>query len=331
VFLVVSGVLLYLLFPSIVEVFEAWDRLGEVHPAWLAVIVVFEALSFLCMWLLQRIALRTREWYSVITTQLAGNAFNRITPGGGATGTALQARMLSDAGFDLAAAGTALTVQSIMVTAAVVAMPVLSLPAVIAGTDVPGRLRDAVFVGAGVFVLMCALGAVLLGTRRPVAWLGDAIERVANPFRRHSPKIVGLGARMLRERDLIRMTMGSKWLAAVGAAVGRWGFEYLALLATLYAIDARPDPWLVLLAFVASSVLGLLPFTPGGLGFVEAGMTATLAVAGITPEAAVLATLVFRLVSFWLPLPVGLAAAFAFRRRHPRPIATTARGAAAGS
>jgi hypothetical protein len=47
-------------------------------------------------------------------------------------------------------------------------------------------------------------------------------------------------------------------------------------------------------------------------------MTATLALAGIRPEAAVLATLVFRLFSFWLPLPVGIAAGFIYRRRHPR-------------
>lgn len=44
----------------------------------------------------------------------------------------------------------------------------------------------------------------------------------------------------------------------------------------------------------------------GGLGFVEAGLTATLA----------LATLAYRLFSFWLPIPVGLAAALAHRHRY---------------
>ena len=52
-------------------------------------------------------------------------------------------------------------------------------------------------------------------------------------------------------------------------------------------------------------------------GFVEAGLTGTLALAGVHTGDAVLATLVFRLVSFWLPLPVGLGAFFAFRHRHP--------------
>jgi len=112
--------------------------------------------------------------------------------------------------------------------------------------------------------------------------------------------------------------MGARWPEAVGAAVGRWFFEYLVLLVALYAIDAEPDPWSVLLAFVAASLLSMIPITPGGLGFVEAGLTATLAAAGIGAEEAVAATLLFRLVSFWLPLPVGAGAWWWFRRCYPR-------------
>ena len=65
-------------------------------------------------------------------------------------------------------------------------------------------------------------------------------------------------------------------------------------------------------------MLGLLPFTPGGLGFVEAGLTATLALAGVSAGNALVTTLVYRLLTFWLPLPVGAIAAFVFRRRYPR-------------
>ena len=85
----------------------------------------------------------------------------------------------------------------------------------------------------------------------------------------------------------------------------------------LVAVGASPDPWLVLFAFVAASVLTWVPLTPGGVGFVEAGLTGTLVLAGVAAPAAVLATLVFRLFSFWLPLPLGAVAAFAFRRRYP--------------
>ncbi|HEU5301220.1 MAG TPA: lysylphosphatidylglycerol synthase transmembrane domain-containing protein [Acidimicrobiia bacterium] len=316
--LFVTAVCLYVFAPSIAEVFEAWDKLGKVHPIAIPVILALEAGSFWCMWLLQRIALRTHGWFPVITTQLAGNAFNRITPGGGATGTVLQARMLADAGFDAAKAGTAVTAQSILITAAVVTLPVFAIPAILLGTAVPSDLESGMWIGGVVFITMLVIGALLLATRRPVDAMGRGIQRIANVFRVKRPKIEGLGERLLVERDELRRSMGSRWLEAVGASIGRWAFEYFALLVILFAIGARPDIWLVLLAFVAASVLAMIPFSPGGLGFVEAGLTATLAVSGISAGEALLATLVFRLVSFWLPIPVGLIAAWLFRRRYPR-------------
>ena len=318
VVLVLMGVSLYLLAPSIAEVFSAWDRLGDFNPLALPVVLALEIGSFACVWLLQAIALRRNHWDAIILSQLAANAFSRVTPGGGATSTAVQARMLADAGVGYTTALTAITVQSLLVTAALVAMPVLVVPGVLTGATLPGSLLQAAWLGAAVFVVMAAVGTLLLATRRPVCVLGDAVARVANVFRFRRPKIEGLGGRLLRERDEIRRTMGSRWAEAVGAAVGRWFFEYLVLLLALYAIDAKPDPWSVLLAFVAASLLSMIPLTPGGLGFVEAGLAATLAAAGIGAQKALAATLLFRLVSFWLPLPVGAVAGWWFRRRYPR-------------
>ena len=67
------------------------------------------------------------------------------------------------------------------------------------------------------------------------------------------------------------------------ATVGRWAFDYATLLAALAAVGSTPRPALVLLAFCAAQVLAQVPVTPGGLGFVEAGLTATLALAGVGP------------------------------------------------
>jgi len=316
--LVVTAFSLYLLAPSIVEVFSAWDRLGDFNPLALPVVLVLEAASFGCVWFLTAIALRRNQWDAIILSQLAGNAFSRVTPGGGATGTAVQTRMLADAGIPYTTALTALTVQSLLITAALVAMPVFVIPGVITGAALPDSLLQAAWLGAVVFVIMVAVGSLLLATRRPVRVLGDGVAWVVNHIRFRRPPIEGLGERLLVERDEIRETMGSRWVEAVGAAVGRWAFEYLVLLVTLYAIDAKPSPWPVLLAFVAASLLSMIPITPGGLGFVEAGLAATLATAGIGAQKALAATLLFRLVSFWLPLPVGAVAGWWFRRRYPR-------------
>jgi uncharacterized protein (TIRG00374 family) len=317
-FLVITGICFYVFAPSLAEVFNAWDHLGDVHPIALLAVLACEGASFVCWWALIRIALRTRDWFAIATTQLAANAFNQVTPGGGAPGTALQARMLADAGFDVTASATGIAVQSLLQAATVAAMPLLAIPAiVILGISVPGTLADGAWVGAALFVVIFVLVGLLLGSRRFACRLGGFIQRIGNLEPRETP-LDHIGEKLLHERDEIRDTMGEHWVAATAQSVGRWAFEYFALLITLYAIGAKPEPWLVLFAFVFASVLRMLPFTPGGLGFVEAGLAGALALAGISAGASLLATLVFRLVSFWLPIPVGVAAAILYRRRYPR-------------
>ena len=110
--------------------------------------------------------------------------------------------------------------------------------------------------------------------------------------------------------------LGRRWWEALLFAAGRWVLDYLTLLAALTAIHAESRPSTVLLAFCAAQFLGTLPLTPGGLGFVEAGLTGTLALAGVPAGEAVVATLAYRLVSFWLPIPAGGVAAILHRRHY---------------
>jgi uncharacterized protein (TIRG00374 family) len=114
----------------------------------------------------------------------------------------------------------------------------------------------------------------------------------------------------------VRRTLGRRWPEALAAAEGRWLLDFLTLLAALEAVDARPRLSLALLAYCAAQLLAQVPVTPGGLGVVEAGLTGTLAIAGVPAAAAAVATLAYRLVSYWLPLPAGAVAWFVHRRRY---------------
>jgi uncharacterized protein (TIRG00374 family) len=98
----------------------------------------------------------------------------------------------------------------------------------------------------------------------------------------------------------------------------------------LLAVGADPNPSLVLLAFVASQVLAMVPLTPGGLGFVEAGLTATLTVAGVPASLAVVATLAYRLASYWIPMVVGMVAFGMFRHRYRHGLRERSLGGGAG-
>jgi uncharacterized protein (TIRG00374 family) len=315
--LLVTAVSLYLLAPGLLEVFGAWNRLEDVNPLWLPVMLALQTGSYACMWAIQRIALRTKRWGSVITSQLASNAFGRVVPGGVAASGAMQYAMLVRAGVDAARAASGMTASSVLVFGTLCALPVLAVPAILGGAPVDPGLETAAAIGAVVFVLLFALGAACLAFDRPLVVLGTAAEWVRNRvLRRRATPRGNLSRRLLRERDVVQEVLGHNWWQALLFASGRWVLDYLTLLAALGAVGAHPRPSLVLLAFFAAQLLGTLPLTPGGLGFVEAGLTGTLALAGVSARDAVVATLAYRLVSFWLPIPAGAIAAVVHRRKY---------------
>ncbi len=313
--LTLTGVSIYLLLPSLVEVFSSWPALRDVNPLWFGVMAGSQAASLVCIWALQRVLLRTHAWFAVATSQLAGSAFGRIVPGGGAAAAALQSTMLIRSGIHPARAGSAVTSAQLLSVATLTTLPLVSLISIASGAPVDAGLLAAAWIGATAFVALFAVGAVLLLARRPIRWVGAAIEAVLNRIR-PGAGVRGLPALLARERRRLAEALARKWPEALAASVGRWAFDYLTLLAALWAVDAQPNPSLVLLAFVLSILLSFIPLTPGGLGFVEAGLTGTLALAGVAASDAVVAALAYRLFSYWLHLPVGLAAYGLFRRRY---------------
>jgi uncharacterized protein (TIRG00374 family) len=317
-FLVVAAASLYILWPSLLNVFSAWPDLLSIEPAWFPAMLAFEVASFVCIWLLQCIALRTRLGFAVITAQVAGNAFSRIVPAGAAAGGALQYRMLTQAAFDAPRVATGLAAASLISTSTVFALPLLALPTILFGAPVPKGLAQAAVLGAVAFTLFVAFGAVLLTADRPLLLVARGIERLLARLPREHAASRDLPERLIRQRDEMRRSLGADWWKALLAASGNWLLDYGALLAALTAVGARPRPSLVLLAYVAAIVLGMIPITPGGLGFVEAGLTAGLALAQVAPANAILATLAYRLVSYWLPILAGPIAYALFVRRYDR-------------
>jgi len=315
IWLTITGISLYLVAPSLLEVLGSWEDIDRLAPAWLAGMALLQGASLACLWELQRLSIHTREWYPVIASQLAGNALARVAPGGGAVGAALQYKMLVQAGIERARAVAGLTAANLLTFGVVLALPVLTIPTLIRG-GVDASLVEATVLGLVVFGALFAVSAVLLAFDAPLAWVGMTIQRVRNRLRRRSPPLVGLAYRLLLERDRILATLGPRWKRALAATVGRWAFDYGTLLAALAAVGSTPRPALVLLAFCAAQVLAQIPVTPGGLGFVEAGLTATLALAGVGAGAAVLATFAYRLFQYWLPLPLGLVGVTMQRRRY---------------
>lgn len=303
-----AGIALYLLAPSLIEVFSSWDQVAQLELRWLLLVGAAQVGAWGFVWAIQRMVLQTDSWLPVITSQLAGNAASRAVPGGGATGLALQFQMLRRSGVDTTTAGVGLTAVGLIQFATLLALPVLVLPGLLAVPPVEQQFTSIAISALVFFVMLLLLVLVVLNSDRLIGWIGRTVDTVryhlpilSTP---EEPTVYGL----MVQRDQLKRVFGRQWTRAMGLAAGRAIFDYLSLLAAIAAFGAESRPALVLLAFATASWLGMIPITPGGLGFVEAGLSGLLVLTGLSAVDAVSVTFLYRLASFWLPIPVGLVA-----------------------
>jgi uncharacterized membrane protein YbhN (UPF0104 family) len=255
-------------------------------------------------------------------------------PGGAAVGAATQYRMLATSGMDTSSAVGGLASFSLLGVGGLLALPLFALPVILIGAPVNRGLENAAFLGAAGFVAFAAFGAVVLAYDAPLRWAGRTAQRLRNWVLRKRPPLEGLDETLLAQRDEIRTVLGRQWWQALLLSAGRLAFDYLCLLFALRATGSHPRPSVIIVAYAVAGVVGMIPATPGGLGLVEASLTGLLVLAEVNSSQAVLATLTYRIASYWVPLLAGPVAYGLFKIRYRKRAgvpATPAAPAAPGS
>ena len=320
--LAVMAVALAAVAPTLVSVYSEVGTTFRLPVRWLLAIVAGASLQFLSTWMLLRIVLRTDRWLDVAAPELVGNACSHLLPAGNAAGAGIQVRLLTEAGFPLTTAITGLGATGLLATAAgYVVLPFVVLVATAAGSEVDGHLLAAMWGGAVVLGLLLVALVLIVRRDRPWRLAAGAIAKVETRFHRTTDR-AELERRLLAERDFVLEALRSRGVVVAILVVARPMCDYLCLLAALRAAGADINPAAALAAFVVSNVAGMIPLTPGGVGFVEAGLAATITVAGAADGPARVAVATYRLIETWLPCLGGAAVYPFFRRRHRRPAAT---------
>ena len=309
-----AGVAFYVVLPQLSHVLGSWPRLRLLAPWWLAMMVAAEVASFVCLIALVRMVMRAKSWFAVASAVMAGNAVTNILPAGDAVGAGVQFRMLQRAGVSGAAAAGGLASSSVLGLAGLFLLPVFALPALLGGLEINAGLVRAGELGIAGFVLIVLFGALALSGDWMLTSLARVVQAITNRLRRRHA--TDLPARFLAQRDATRADLGRDWLKATALVGGHIALDYLSLLCALRATGATPNPSLVLLAYAATTVIALVPLTPGGLGVVEASLSGLLVLARVPGADALVATLAFRLSAFWLPEIAGGVLYVLFRRHY---------------
>jgi uncharacterized membrane protein YbhN (UPF0104 family) len=165
------------------------------------------------------------------------------------------------------------------------------------------HLSVAILVAAG------ALGVLALAIAGGALWIVGAGRSLPALLARIPPLASAVGSLSSADRAIVRDP------ALLGLAVVlrslSMGLDIATLAFCLRAVGEITPPGPIIAAYVLGSLARTLGIVPGGLGTFEAATVAGLALFGTSVEAALTATLLFRGLSFWLPMLPG----FWFGRR----------------
>jgi uncharacterized protein (TIRG00374 family) len=262
---------------------------------------------------------------TVFEVTMACFLVSHVAVGGSAAGVVVNVDAMRKKGVDPEAAGEAVAFASLLSSLALLVLLAIGTGLSVRNEALPtGYLAVA---ACAVLLVLGELGLALLASRRPdIAdrlgrWGAGRLVRV---WRHVRPERVALAVRRLSERAasiLSQRRFLGAWTPALGELLLDAGCLYLFFLAAGY----RPQPGGILVAYATANILSVVPLTPAGLGVIEATLVTVTVAFGAPAHAAIPAVLAYRIVNFWLPLPIGLAAYLRLRlrpdsrRRHRAP------------
>lgn len=284
---------------------------------WLALGAVAETASFVALACVARLLLRAGEVRAhlgrVTAITFAGSSIQAALPVGAAFAGVYLFRQYQLVGADDVLAGWVVVATATVTFATLAALAGVGL-SMAAST---GTTFD--LVGAIVAVLVVALLVVLAWANR--ARVYRTADKLVAAFEKRSHRHAGqlsepVGVALERMRAVAPTR--SEWAQAALAGVASWLADCSCLAGAFLAVGA-PVPWRgLLLAYCGGQLAVNLPITPGGLGVVEGSLTVALVAFGGGKAPTVAAVLLYRLISFWLPLPVGAGCWLELARRRRR-------------
>jgi putative heme transporter len=294
-----------------VKTYEALLLIREVRPGWLALAAVAVLAGFLCAGQIYGRVLATLGykapslWLSAaaMVTMLLSQAL----PFGTVASYAFLTTSLRKRAVPTASVAVIASLELLSWGGAMLILFIYGMIYVLVTTS-NGTLARASLSGfATVAVLIC--GYLYLGTRPRATlhiWAMNAkraLERLFGPIW-HDSQVQHMIDEITHNR---RLMADQPWrvLSLIALQLIIFTLHSLALLAILHGLGVGIGPLATLAAYGLALIVSTYTVLPAGGGTVEAALTVGLTIQGVPLEAALGATVLFRLLSFWLLLPLG--------------------------
>jgi uncharacterized protein (TIRG00374 family) len=321
----VVAIVFFFVLPRIADYRDVWsvlEGLGWKDGVLLGAATLLNVLTFAPPWM---VALPGLGYRQALALTQASTALSIISPAGAAVGMAGSYTMLRSWGFRRGPVGLAVAVTGVWNQLANLVFPIVALALLTAANESHAALRTAAFAGMVVLIVVVVTFALALSSERRAFSVGELAARLTNRVRHvvHRSHVPWGGESLAQFRSGTLDLLRRRWhVLTVTTLVGHLTV-FLVLLACLRTIGVPAADVSLVEAFAAWAlvrILGALPLTPAGLGFVELGLTGALVAFGASNADAVAATLLYRFLTVAPTLLLGLTAAATWRthdRREP--------------
>ena len=307
--------------PRIADLSEVWAAIRAMTVVEVVTVLAVAGWNLLSYWLVQLSVLPgLRPTQAAVATQ-SSTALANTLPAGAAVGIGVMYSMYASWGFSRSAVTLSLLLSGIWNSFVKIGMPIIALALLALQGDASAGLLTASLIGLAVLVAALAVFGLVLRSdglaRRVGATLAAGVSRLRSLVRRRP--VTGWADAAAGFRAETIGLLRARWAALTVSTLVSHVSLYLVLLVALRHVGVSDDDvsWAeVLGAFAFVRLVSALPITPGGLGVVELGLTAALAVAGGDRELVVAGVLVYRALTYLLPIPTGALAYLWFRRRR---------------
>lgn len=307
----------YLLLPEIASARKNLHILAKANLWLLVIAIALEVAALLAYAELSRTVFTPsspRRW-NMLRINMSSLAISHVVPGGTAAGGALGYRLLtsqdvpgSTAAYGLATqgVGSALVLNVIFWMCLVISIPLHGINRIYGYASLLGVLLLAAFGGT---VLL-----LTKGQRHADDWIRVIARKI--PLLREE-KVVSLIQHLTDRLNILfsnRRLLGK----ALAWAAANWLLDAGCLWFILIAFGQAVMPINLLVAYGLANILAAIPLTPGGLGVIEFTLSGALVGFGVPASIAYLGVISWRLINFWLPIPLGGASYLSLRVSHLR-------------
>ncbi len=324
-------------FPQLADYGDVWAEITAMTSAEVATLLAVALWNLVTYWFVLTAVMPGLTYPQAAVSNQASTAVANTLPGGGAIAVGVTYAMYRSWGFGKSEFALAAVVSGVWNNFAKLGMPVVALALLALSGEITAARVAAAIAGIGVLAGFIAAWSLFLWKESLARRIGRFTGRIVSRLRAllRKPPVSDWGSAGVKFREQALTLLRTRWVRLTIATLVSHISLYLVLLVTLrhVGVGGAVLSWIEVLAvFAFIRLISAVPITPGGVGVVELGLTVGLQVAadytGVSEslfEAKIAAAvLVFRAITFLLPLPLGVISYVIWRtntswRRSPPP------------